>query len=347
MIDTAIAKIGAEIFLLIAVTAIFSTSLIALLRPLLRYYALVRPNVRSSHRQPTPQGAGIAVIGAAIIGVLGTFLLSPSLLDSPVHLAGLFFSVIVLAIVGATDDVRPLGIPPRFLLQAVAAIVVVATLPTDLRILPILPWPIERALAAVAIVWFVNLVNFMDGIDWMTIVEVVPVTGGLIVLGLLGSIPAPCLVISAALFGATIGFAPFNRPIAKLFLGDVGSLPIGLILAWQLISLAGAGHLVAALVLPMYYLADATVTLLWRLLDRQPVTRAHRSHYYQRAVDGRFSVLEVVSCVFSANIVLAILALLTAVFIQFWIQIAALLAAVTLVSWLLFVFSKSNPNDGR
>ena len=61
------------------------------------------------------------------------------------------------------------------------------------------------------------------------------------------------------------GFAYFNRPVAKLFLGDVGSLPVGLVLGWLLLLLAGSGHLAAALVLPFYYLADATITLVRRL----------------------------------------------------------------------------------
>jgi UDP-N-acetylmuramyl pentapeptide phosphotransferase/UDP-N-acetylglucosamine-1-phosphate transferase len=68
----------------------------------------------------------------------------------------------------------------------------------------------------------------MDGIDWMTVAEVVPLTVGLIVFGLAGLLPHDATLVAAALTGAIIGFAPFNRPVAKLFLGDVGSLPIGL-----------------------------------------------------------------------------------------------------------------------
>ena len=69
----------------------------------------------------------------------------------------------------------------------------------------------------------------MDGLDWMTVAEVVPITAALAVIGLLGSLPPAAIVVSLALCGAMIGFAYFNRPVAKLFLGDVGSLPIGLI----------------------------------------------------------------------------------------------------------------------
>ena len=106
-------------------------------------------------------------------------------------------------------------------------------------------------------VWFINLVNFMDGIDWMSVAEIVPLTAGLTIFGLMGELPRDATAVAAGLLGAVLGFAPFNRPVARLFLGDVGSLPIGLLLAWMLILLAARDHLAAAILLPLYYLADA------------------------------------------------------------------------------------------
>src|SRR5260370_28952463 len=108
-----------------------------------------------------------------------------------------------------------------------------------------------------------------------------------------------------------VGFAPFNRPVAKVFLGDVGSLPIGLLLGWCLLQLAYNQQIVAAMLLPLYYLSDATVTLLRRLTRGEPVWAAHRSHFYQRATDNRFTVLRVVAEVFALNIALAVLAVRT------------------------------------
>ena len=111
-----------------------------------------------------------------------------------------------------------------------------------------------------------NLVNFMDGIDWMMVAEVVPVTGGVALVGALGALPPEALIVALALNGAMLGFAPFNRPVARLFLGDMGSLPIGLLLFWLLLLVAGSGHVAAALLLPLYFVADATVTLARRAL---------------------------------------------------------------------------------
>ena len=79
----------------------------------------------------------------------------------------------------------------------------------------------------------------MDGIDWMTVAEFVPIAVGLALIGLLGALPMHGIVVALALCGGLIGFAPFNRPVARIFLGDVGSLPIGLLFAWLLVLVGG------------------------------------------------------------------------------------------------------------
>jgi UDP-N-acetylmuramyl pentapeptide phosphotransferase/UDP-N-acetylglucosamine-1-phosphate transferase len=195
------------------------------------------------------------------------------------------------------------------MLQALAVGAILFTASTDLRIVPACPLWIERGLLLLAGLWFVNLVNFMDGLDWMTAAEVVPITGAMVLLGLLGELSLSATIVAAALGGAMIGFAPFNRPVAKIFLGDVGSLPIGLLLGWCLLELVYRQHLAAAFLLPLYYLADATVTLLRRLAQREPVWTAHRSHFYQRATDGGFTVFRIVSEVFALNVGLAAMAI--------------------------------------
>jgi UDP-N-acetylmuramyl pentapeptide phosphotransferase/UDP-N-acetylglucosamine-1-phosphate transferase len=156
--------------------------------------------------------------------------------------------------------------------------------------------------------WFINLVNFMDGLDWMTVAEMLPMTVTLAALAFFGQAPSDILPIALALAGALLGFAPFNRPVARLFLGDVGSLPIGLLTGWCLLELASQQHFAAALLLPLYYLADATITLFRRLVNGERFWDAHRSHFYQRATDNGFSVRQVVTEIFLLNVLLAVLA---------------------------------------
>jgi len=291
----------------VLVAAMLSAGMTWVIRPLLLQHALAKPNARSSHRVPTPQGAGIAVIGATLI-VAGAIIACAGTTDMKIPVA-VFGASLFIAAVGFGDDVKSIPVLPRLILQAVAVGAILFTASSDLRIVPACPLWIERGLLLLAGLWFVNLVNFMDGLDWMTVAEVVPVTAAMVLLGWFGEFPRSAAIVAAALCGAMVGFAPFNRPVAKIFLGDVGSLPIGLLLGWCLLQLAYNQQIVAALLLPLYYLSDATVTLLRRLTRGEPFWAAHRSHFYQRATDNGFTVLRVVSEVFSLNIGLAVLAI--------------------------------------
>jgi UDP-N-acetylmuramyl pentapeptide phosphotransferase/UDP-N-acetylglucosamine-1-phosphate transferase len=325
--------------LLVVVAAALCAGLIVVLLPTLRRHALAKPNARSSHVAPTPQGGGIAVVVAtAVVALAAVTLIAPP--GERVELAWVLGAAALIAVVGAVDDVRAMPVLPRLLLQALAVAVVIAALPAELRVVPPLPWWLERALLALAALWFVNLVNFMDGIDWMTVAETVPVAGALVVIGWPGALPSAGVVAALALLGAILGFAPFNRPVARLFLGDVGSLPIGLLLAWLLILLALDGQFAAALLLPLYYLADATLTLARRLLAGERVWQAHRTHFYQRATDGGFTVIEIVSRVFAVNIALAALAVVSVTVSRGWVTAATLAAGAALVVWLLRAFAR-------
>ncbi|MCA1413837.1 glycosyltransferase family 4 protein [Bradyrhizobium sp. NBAIM20] len=326
---------GAVLLLAAAAAVLISALVTWTSRPLLQRYALARPNARSSHRVPTPQGAGIAVIAATLIvaslwGVSANVAIPPALVAA----------TIVIALVGFVDDIVSLPVLVRLVLQAACVGAVVFTAPDTARIVPALPLALERGLIVLAGVWFVNLVNFMDGLDLMTVAEVVPVTAALLLLGMLGDLPWPAVLIATALCGAMLGFAPFNRPVAKVFLGDVGSLPIGLLLGWCLLELAWHGQAAAALLLPAYYLADATITLFRRIARREPFWSAHRSHFYQRATDNGFSVSRVSGEVFLLNLVLAGLAILAVRAATVAVTLPALIAGAIAVALLLRRFSR-------
>jgi UDP-N-acetylmuramyl pentapeptide phosphotransferase/UDP-N-acetylglucosamine-1-phosphate transferase len=301
---------------------------------------MAKPNARSSHKAPTPQGGGIAVIAATLVVSGGVLFLSGTARTNLWPLAIVAAAVLLIALVGVMADKRPIAPAPRLVLQTFAVAAVVAALPPELHILPVLPWWAERIAVLVGGLWFVNLVNFMDGLDWMIVVEVVPITAALGGLGWLGYLQWQNTAISLALCGATIGFAFFNRPIARLFLGDVGSLPIGLLLGWLLLTLAASGGRAAAILLPLYYLSDSTITLLRRAAKGEPVWLAHRSHFYQRATDGGYRVIDVVARIFIVNIVLAALAFATLLRPSAVADAAALGAGAALVAWLLVAFAR-------
>ncbi len=329
-----------------AAAAVLAAVLCVVLRPLLLRYALARPNARSSHTIPTPQGGGIAVLAGAFVALGLPLWLAP--VDSEAARAVLVLALAVagLGIVGAWDDIRPLPASVRLVLQAACVGFVLFRAAPELRLFPeFLPLSVERALALLAGVWFVNLVNFMDGLDWITVAGMVPVAAALALAGMMGTIDPVTGWLAAALCGGLLGFAPFNRPVARLFLGDVGSLPIGLLTAYLLYRLAGTGAFAAAVILPLYHIADSTITLLRRLARGEKVWEAHRSHFYQQATTNGFSVMGVVGRVALLNLALAAIAGVSLAWPALPVQFACLAVGTVLTGLLLHRFA-TGPRRG-
>ena len=275
--------------------------------PLLRGAAVLdRPNERSLHEAPVPRGGGIAVIAAIAFAWLGLVLTGragPSLL---VVLLG----ALLLARVSWRDDVAGLSPALRLAVQAVA---VAAALGTAALIgfgaLSLtqgwLPQWLDTAVTALLWLWFINLFNFMDGIDGLAGSEAATIALGLAAFAATGVGEEPLLVLLAApVAAAAIGFLLWNWPPARIFLGDVGSVPLGYLLGFLLLSLAWSGYWRIALILPLYFLADATITLGRRLARGERVWQPHRRHFYQRAVQRGLSHREVTLRIVAANLVL-------------------------------------------
>lgn len=295
-------------FAVVAAAAALAAGLILLLKPVLVRYLLAHPNARSSHANATPQGAGLAVIAALLLIAAAAWLLSWRPAGGP-ELVAVLAGALGLSLLGFADDAKGLPVSWRFAGQTLAAIVMVAALPESVRLLPgLLPLLIERALLVLGTVWLINAVNFLDGIDWITVAQIVPATLGVAVLAGLGAVPASVGFLALALLGGMLGFAIFNKHPAQMFLGDAGSLPIGLLLAFMLIFVAGT-NLAAALLLSLYTLADATLTLLRRAYHREAIFTAHRSHFYQRAVINGLSPPQVTARIFLLGVLLAALAI--------------------------------------
>jgi UDP-N-acetylmuramyl pentapeptide phosphotransferase/UDP-N-acetylglucosamine-1-phosphate transferase len=294
----------------VAGSAVLSAGLVVALKPLLLRYLLAHPNVRSSHSAATPQGAGLAVMTSLLVVCIAAILLGAVALQP--RLAPVLASAVFLTVLGTLDDAHALPVAWRFVGQTIAALLIVLTLPPDFRILPeLLPLAVERALMALGVVWFINAINFLDGLDWMTVVQVVPMTLGVAILQSLGAVPPGIGLLALALLGATLGFAVFNKHPASVFLGDAGSLPIGLCLAYMLIYVAEA-HLISGLLLALYTLADATITLFRRMITKEDILSAHKSHFYQRAVANGYRVPQVTAWIFGLCVLLVVLAIAAA-----------------------------------
>lgn len=294
--------------------ALATTILVGLVRvQLLRRDILDRPNSRSSHDTPVPRGGGIgvilvllpfwAVIAFALPATAGTS-------DTAANWV-IPFAALVLAAISWIDDLRSLGALPRLGVQFVTTFAGVLVLP-GLVFQGLFPAWLDAGLAAIGWIWFVNLFNFMDGIDGISGAEAIGIGAGIVIIGLVSATGLETTHLHALAIAATAtGFLVWNWPPAKIFLGDIGSVPLGYLLGWLLLVLAATGNWPAALILPLYYLADATLTLLRRLRRGEKVWQAHREHFYQQAVQNGRSHGQVSTAVALVNIVLIVLAVST------------------------------------
>ncbi len=298
------------------------------LRYALRRGMLDHPGHRSSHQAATPRGGGIAFVGVFLTGVVALWLFG----RLPAALALLLLGGgSVVAVTGYRDDHRSLSPLTRLLAHLLAAcwVVVVLRLWT-----PVLPWNAWLAgwwnplLALPAVIWMINLYNFMDGIDGLAAVETITVAFTMTILlpGAAGGM-APVLALLAA---SVAGFLFWNWPPARIFMGDVGSGFLGFALAalalWSVargdVSLWQWGIALGV------FLVDASWTLLRRLLSGQRFWQAHRSHAYQIAARRLGGHLPVTLAVVGLNLLwLAPLAWLAGAF-------PAAAPAVLALAWL-------------
>jgi UDP-N-acetylmuramyl pentapeptide phosphotransferase/UDP-N-acetylglucosamine-1-phosphate transferase len=289
-----------------AVIALASAFATAVLIGMLRRRAILdHPNARSSHARPTPRGGGLAVVPITLVAwVAGAGF------DLPAGLAVILCGAVALALLSWIDDLRSLPAALRLAVQAVTVGVGIAWLDDHGLIFQgLLPAWLDALAAGLLWLWFINLFNFMDGIDGISGVEAICIGAGLAALAAATAHGAPPAWFGATLAAAAAGFLVWNWHPARIFLGDVGSVPIGFLLGFLLLALAARGFWAAALILPAYYLADATITLGRRAWRRERIWQAHAEHYYQRAVQSGMSHAQVSLAVLAANLVLIGLAL--------------------------------------
>ena len=175
----------------------------------------------------------------------------------------------------------------------------------------------------------------MDGIDGLAGVETACVGIGIALVAVATGLAAPFGAFGLTIAAAALGFLWWNWHPARIFLGDVGSVPLGFLLGWLLLGLAQNGQWAAALILPLYYLGDATITLLRRGLKGEKVWQAHRLHFYQHAVKTGLDHGQVVRHVLFVDLLLVALAVAAA---RGW-GWASLICSGVAVSWLLFFLS--------
>lgn len=271
------------VFVLVTVLALGFTGLVY--RYAVKYRLLDIPGTRSSHQQPTPRGGGLAIVLALVAGAIllvGQGRLEPDFL-------ALLGPGLLLALIGLADDRFHLAFAWRLLGQAAVAAACLWLLEgvpwLTLPLVDIQVYYLADILMLIFFVWYLNLYNFMDGINGIASLQAITVClGGLLVLLSGGMAGEPVTLLVGLMLAACIGFLPWNFPRARIFMGDVGSLFCGyaLMLAMLLAGRLNPELFWALLTLTGVFVVDATFTLLRRLCRGEKVWQAHRSHAYQR-----------------------------------------------------------------
>lgn len=248
----------------------FTVALIALRVLLSRFgrFALDRPNERSLHERPVPRSGGLAIL----LGTATSLALGAVEAWVPASIA------LGLALVSFVDDLRGMPTALRLFLHLGGAALLCWFLLSPMH-------PVSLGLLILGLTWITNLYNFMDGSDGLA--------GGMSVIGFGAYAVAAHLsghgalaALSVALAASSLAFLLHNFHPARIFLGDVGSIPLGFlagglgILGWR----DDLWPLWFPLLVFGPFIGDATLTLVRRLAKGERVWRAHRDHYYQRMV---------------------------------------------------------------
>jgi UDP-N-acetylmuramyl pentapeptide phosphotransferase/UDP-N-acetylglucosamine-1-phosphate transferase len=259
------------------------------------------PSERSSHKNPTPKGGGLAVAVVWFTGLL-YFYLTKNIDDR------LFFSFlpgILLVVIGIIDDIvaiRPLyRLIFQFIVSSIAVFMLGGLEKLDLGFYVVENRTVLTVLALLGTIWFINLFNFLDGIDGYIGMEVVFISSSMILLF--------NDRITPLLLAATLGFLIWNWQPAKIFIGDVGSTLLGFNIAifsiyYQNIS---KSSLLIWLMLSSLFWFDATLTLYRRYRHKEPLIIPHRKHAFHRIVKAGFSHQKTVLLGFAINLVILLI----------------------------------------
>jgi len=316
--------------LLASVLSYFSCKIA--LRLALRSGMITEPGERQSHRHATPTGGGL--------GLVFSFIVSAIILQVFLPLPGFWWQnmlpgVLLLAAIGWLDDKRPVSTRLRLLVQLIAA---VWLLGFDCLSGPLMQIGV-CAILLVALLWLMNLYNFMDGSNGMAGFQ--GVFSGLIMSALFFAAGEHAIALLALLVAAVCaGFLPLNFPQAKVFMGDVASVPLGFVFgALAIYGLrSGAMGSAMAILIMAVFVVDATLTLLARAIRGERWYTAHNQHIYQRLIVQGWSHARVLMVYQAINVLVILPAIVLAyVYPQYAIVITVLILCLLGIGWYIAI----------
>ncbi len=302
------------------------------------------PSSRSNHKTPKPKGAGLILMPLIIFATLLVFFLEDILND---YWLSVFGFCMILTILSLLDDLKNINSGIRLTFQGFCVLSSLFLFKDELSIYqgsigffffkdsPFFQSFIIIFMLMISWVWIINMFNFMDGMDGITAVQVSSLAILTNSLAILGLIEIHFLYFSLILLTVLIAFYSVNKPPAKIFLGDVGSIPIGFLLGFVIIyNVIKANLIIPFLIIMMYYLLDSIITIFIRFLKNENIFKAHSSHFYQKTIRKGYDHEYVLRRIIYLNIVLLFLAISSIYF-----PILSFLLAFASTSLLLLFFS--------
>lgn len=292
---------------------------------LLKKAILDIPNERSMHTTPVPRGGGLAIM-AVILSGMAFYMPNPYLLTA----------IALLMFISWLDDKKGLRASVRLLTHLTAALIGSFALGDNIMLFDgLAPFWVDRLILVLCWGWIMNLYNFMDGIDGITATQTITCALGFGLFITFYQLAIPFgAELSATIIGACAGFLLLNWHPAKIFMGDVGSVPLGFLIGFFIFKLALIGYPLPALLIPLYYLSDSGITISKRALKGEKIWEAHRSHFYQRATALAGTPKPIVFMILVAN-----LALIAAAFIAVSTPWLGALVGAMVVGALLMKFN--------
>ncbi|WP_341749370.1 UDP-phosphate alpha-N-acetylglucosaminyltransferase [Candidatus Tisiphia endosymbiont of Sialis lutaria] len=295
------------------------------------------PDPRRVHNRITPRGGGIAIVIVVIVGLISYEYFTTKALINSIKILPL---LLIISTISFLDDLISVPVFIRLIIHIICSTIsIVFFLSPALLFHHELPLYIDFVLSIIYLTTFLNIYNFLDGIDGISGAESIHLSITILILCYLKYDTIIntnfIIILNIIILGCSIGFLIFNWHPAKIFIGDVGSISLGFLLGLclLLISASSIDLFIASSIASLYYMTDGGLTILIRLLNKEKIWQPHLKHFFQKAVKNGKSHREVVCKIIICNILLMVLSITSLHFPLVSTIFAVLVVMVTIINF--------------
>ncbi|RTK92662.1 MAG: glycosyltransferase family 4 protein [Rickettsiales bacterium] len=325
------------IFIIIGLISLISSLVLTkILIKFLKNYGIVDiPCNRRSHVTTTPRGGGLVLVVIMMI----LFPISEYYMLGDFKNSNILLHVFLpISLISFWDDISHIAVPVRLLVHVICSALAIMWWIHPYSVFHSqIPLYIDFLIALLCLLGWLNIYNFMDGIDGITASETIHLSITILAICFLNydiilNVDI-IIIITTIILGWTAGFICFNWHPAKIFVGDVGSISIGFLLGICLISIAASSItlFVSCVIASLYYIADGGLTILIRLFKGEKIWQPHLQHFFQKALKKGLSHSQVVKRIIICNFFLMLLSVYSLYYPIISITLAILVVSITLI----------------